>query len=147
MALLGIDLRPQPLSQVLLGASVDTTSSVVNWSLIALATNPGVQERLADELRATLGGGPLTESVAKSRSGLQYLQAVVREQHRIRPAMPLNLMKTVAADTMICGYRVPAGTMVLLDSYSIQQDPEIVPEPQEFRPERWLPEQEASRKV
>ena len=132
---------------MLLAAAVDTTSSMVNWTLLSLATNPAAQERLADELRRELGGGDLTEAAVKGRNALPYLNAVVRETHRMRPSLPLSVMKAVSEDTEILGYNIPAGTKVWLDSYSIQNDPALIPDHDVFRPERWLPDEEEARKV
>ena len=45
-------------------------------------------ERLADELRRTLSGGGLTDPKA-----LPYLQACLRESHRLTPSLPAGLPK------------------------------------------------------
>ena len=42
-------------------------------------------------------------------------------------------------------YRVPAGTDVMLSPYLIQRHPAWWPEPEAYRPERFLPEAEAAR--
>ena len=46
----------------------------------------------------------------------------------------------------MCGYTVPAGSLVMLDSFSPQNDPALVPDAHEFRPERWLPDAVVARK-
>ena len=120
---------------------------MVNWTLLSLATNPAAQEKLADELRRELGGGDITEAAVKGRNALPFLNAVVRETHRLRPSIPLSVVKAVSEDTEIHGYNIPAGTRVWLDSYSIQNDPALIPDHDVFRPERWLPEEEEARKV
>jgi len=127
------------LNQLLLTAAVDTTSAVLTWAILQLAINPRAQATLADELAASLGGGPITEAMT-GRAFLPYLHAVVRECHRMRPVLPISLFKRTAQPLELCGYAVPEGMPVLLDSFSPQNDPLLVSDPGEFQPERWLPD-------
>jgi len=127
------------ISFILLAASVDTTSSLVNWTLLQLAVDREAQRKLAAELQRELGvGGSLTPEVTQSGRGqwLPYLRSVVREVHRMRPSIPVSLMKRTATEVDMCGYTVPAGSLVMLDSFSPQNDPALVPDAHEFRPER-----------
>ena len=59
-------------------AAIDTSSSALNWSLIHLALNPGVQQKLHEECSSAPDS-----SVAE----LEYLNAFIREQHRITPVV------------------------------------------------------------
>lgn len=38
------------------------------------------------------------------------------------------------------GYQIPKGTNVVVITYALHRDPEIFPDPEEFKPERFLPE-------
>ena len=89
------------ISFILLAASVDTTSSLVNWTLLQLAVDREAQRKLAAELQRELGvGGSLTPEVTQSGRGqwLPYLRSVVREVHRMRPSIPVSLMKRTATE-------------------------------------------------
>ena len=61
-----------------LHAAIDTTSCSLNWTLIHLALNPSVQEKLSTECT-----GALDAHVAE----LEYLNAFLREQHRMTPVV------------------------------------------------------------
>jgi cytochrome P450 len=131
---------------LLMNAAVDTTSSLSVWNLIHLAANPEVQERLHAELAQQLPDKdvPLTAAALSSRN-LPYLHMVMREAHRVRPSLGMQLRKEIQAETELCGVTVPANSVVVLDACSLQNDPELVPSPLAFRPERWLPEAVAGR--
>jgi cytochrome P450 len=129
---------------MLLTASVDTTSSVLNWCIIHLAMNPTVQESLYQEISKNVSRsmeGCLTEMVL-SKAAAPFLHAVIRESHRMTPSLTISLMKSnTQADLEIHGVTIPKGSMIALDAYSIGMDPEYVPDCNAFRPERWLEEE------
>ena len=64
------------------------------------------------------------------------------------PAGALYTVKHIATDNVVSlhGRQLQKGDAVALDGYSIGMDPEYVGDPEEFRPERWLPEAVAARK-
>lgn len=146
--ILGNDkLDPEEINDLiglLLFAAVDTTSSLLGWILIQLAVNPEQQRALRTELKDVLGpvlrGEATMEAKLLDHSSLPYLHACVRESHRMRPSLAINIFKTIGSELELCGQTLPAGAMVALDSTSPQNDPAFVDEPLEFRPERWLPE-------
>lgn len=132
-------------------ASVDTTSSITCWTLAHLAREPAVQQRVREEVRAALAEGPLEAAIGGDGAGapgggLPYLKAVVREAHRLTPALVLSSIKQMEEDVELSGFRVPRGALVALDNHSLVLDPRLLDEPEAFRPERWLPEGVAARK-
>lgn len=136
------------IAWTLLVTSVDTTSSLLGPAILNLALNPAVQQRLALELHEHLGGEGIREDmVAGKAPGLEYLNAVLRECHRTRPGLgPVVHFKRPVQDLELHGYHIPRETLVGFDSHSVQNDPDIVPDAERFRPERWLPEEVSARK-
>lgn len=135
------------LCTLLLSAAVDTTSSVINWNLVHLALNQDVQEKLHTELKTTLKGGDLDEkTISSGRGWLPYLHAVNRETHRMTPTMAASIIKRVPKEIDVCGYKFEKDSWFLLDGYSVQNEPNLVEDCKEFKPERWLPEAVAARK-
>ena len=68
---------------------------------------------------------------------LPYLDAVVRESLRMYPAAPVT-NREAAEDVEIEGMVFPKGTSIALALYSMLNDPKVFPEPDKFKPERWL---------
>jgi len=131
---------------ILLTAAVDTTSSIINWSMINLALNPDVQEKLRAEIQQHLQEGDVASIILKRREEVPYLHAFIRETHRLTPSAPVNLLKNTNKALTIYGYEIPAGSKVLLDSYSMGNDAALVEQPEKFLPERFLPDMVEMRK-
>mmetsp|Transcript_11169 Transcript_11169/g.23142 ORF Transcript_11169/g.23142 Transcript_11169/m.23142 type:complete len:503 (+) Transcript_11169:97-1605(+) len=129
-------------------AAVDTTSALLNWTITHLALNPDVQEELYKEISqnvANVGAGTLTVDCF-GKSNNVYLDAVLRENHRMTPPIAFNLNKeNVMDDVEIHGTIIPKGSMFMLDSRSVGMDPSFVKDPDVFDPSRWLKDAVESR--
>jgi len=135
------------LINIALIAAIDTTSSLLSWNIMHIALNPDIQEKLHAELTESVKvcGGLNAEALKKGRS--PYLYAVVRESHRLTPAAPVTVMKENSlSDVEVHGSLIPKDSLVCLDAYSVGKDEAIVDEPEDFRPERWLPDAVEARK-
>eukprot|EP00579_Thalassiosira_antarctica_P019371 CAMPEP_0201954862 /NCGR_PEP_ID=MMETSP0904-20121228/2682_1 /ASSEMBLY_ACC=CAM_ASM_000553 /TAXON_ID=420261 /ORGANISM="Thalassiosira antarctica, Strain CCMP982" /LENGTH=606 /DNA_ID=CAMNT_0048498953 /DNA_START=1 /DNA_END=1821 /DNA_ORIENTATION=+ len=130
-------------------AAVDTTSSVLSWNLLHIARSPDIQEKLFQEISASVekvGYGNITAEVL-SKSNAPYLHALIRETHRLTPAGAIGITKTVDVDNLeVHGRKMEKGDVVLLESYSQGMNSDLVENPEEFRPERWLRDAVEARK-
>jgi cholestanetriol 26-monooxygenase len=132
------------ISAGLMLASVDTTGGMLSWMLCHLAQNPDVQENIFKELQLCLENGklvPLTFDIKNS----PYLNAFIREVHRITPSNPI-MIKRVDSDLEMYGEILGPGTKIVLDTYSPGIDPINIDDPLVFRPENFLPEAVLLRK-
>jgi cytochrome P450 len=102
------------------------------WAIERLLLNPDVHSRLRDEVR-TLGREPDPERLA----ALPYLDATVKETLRTRPVVPV-VGRVLKKPYRLGGYDLPAGTAVAPCIYLSHHDPASYPEPDAFRPERFL---------
>ncbi|NWX17662.1 CP4V2 protein, partial [Aegotheles bennettii] len=121
----------------------DTTAAAMNWVLYLLGRNPEAQKKVHRELDEVFGNTerPVTVDDLKQ---LRYLECVVKESLRLFPSVPL-FARTLREDCSIRGYQIPKGANVLVITYALHRDPEIFPDPEEFRPERFLPENSKGR--
>jgi cytochrome P450 len=106
----------------LLVAGHETTATGLSWAIELLARHPAELERL--EADVAEGDGA-------------YLDAVIKETLRLRPVIALVLRKLVEP-MEIGGRLLPAGVSVAPSIYLAHRNPEIYPEPERFRPERFL---------
>jgi cytochrome P450 len=118
----------------LLMAGHETTALALSWAFLLLDRNPEARGRLEAELGAILGAGPASPEQVPS---LPYTQAVVNETLRLYPPAYVTGREAVR-DTVIAGVRIPKRHIILISIYATHRDPRFFPEPDEFRPERWL---------
>ncbi|NXN94750.1 CP4V2 protein, partial [Rhinopomastus cyanomelas] len=121
----------------------DTTAAAMNWVLYLLGRNPEAQKKVHKELDEVFGDSdrPVTMDDLKN---LRYLECVVKEALRLFPSVPM-FARTLQEDCWIRGYKVPKGANVLVLTYALHRDPEFFPDPDEFRPERFFPENAKGR--
>jgi cytochrome P450 len=100
----------------LLVAGHETTATALAWTLERLVRHPHMIERLGED---------------------EYLEAVVKESLRLRPIIPL-VARRLQEPTEIGGHLLPAGVTVTPSIWLMHRRPDIYPNPDEFRPERFL---------
>ncbi|GMN31314.1 hypothetical protein TIFTF001_003203 [Ficus carica] len=114
----------------------DTVAVLIEWILARMVLHPDIQSKVHDELDRVVGiSRPLTESDIASTV---YLPAVVKEVLRLHPPGPLlSWARLAIIDTVVDGYHVPAGTTAMVNMWAITRDPQVWPDPLEFKPERF----------
>jgi len=135
------------------GMALDSQRPPVNHAassdLSAAATShfPWHAESLQDALAGEVAREGICANKLGSRAAYPYLHATLREAHRLTPAAPINLVKkNLQGPVTVHGREFPPGTTFILNTYFPGHDPERVPEPNIFDPERFLPPAEAARK-
>ncbi len=115
----------------LLVAGHETTAIAIAWGTYFLLHESGPRDRLRKELDAL---EPLSvESLAKA----PYLGAFCDETLRIRPIV-LDVVRPLAAPMNVGPWTVPKGEAIVIFLAAIMSDPKAFPEPDAFRPERFL---------
>ncbi|KAI0270485.1 cytochrome P450 [Gloeopeniophorella convolvens] len=117
-------------------AGAETTISTLSSFFLMLLLYPDVQRRAQAEIDNALGRARLPTFA--TRAALPYVEAVCRELLRWRLVLPLGVAHATTEDHVHDGLFIPAGTTVLPNTWAILHDPEVFPEPEEFRPERFL---------
>jgi cytochrome P450 len=121
------------LFTILIGGH-DTTALALAWALADIVPRQEVVDRLADELRRVTGGGP---PEADQLQGLEYLDGAIRESLRRSPVIPFVVRKTVKPFAA-GGREYPPGVVLCPCSYLVHLREDLYPEPDRFRPERFL---------
>lgn len=75
---------------------------------------------------------------------LRYLECVIKESLRIFPSVPL-FARSICEACHINGFKVPKGVNAVIIPYALHRDPRYFPEPEEFQPERFMPENSKGR--
>jgi cytochrome P450 family 135 len=113
-----VELRDELLT--LLTAGHETTATGLAWTFERCLRTPAAMERLLDSLDDD-----------------DYLDAVVKEALRIRPVV-VDVARKLTREIELAGWRLPAGTLVLPAIAAIHMRPDLYPQPERFRPERFL---------
>ena len=117
----------------LYAAAYDTCLNGITWTLLLLTQHPEIMEALTAEIDGALDG----ELPTMDRIGqLLLLDRVIREGMRLMPPVPLQMRKS-QRPTKLGDEKVAYRERVLISGHLIGRDPEVYPEPDSFRPERW----------
>jgi cytochrome P450 len=121
---------------VIYEAGSDTMTMALMVFVLAAVLHPGVVRKAQEELDSVVGSERLPSFDDIER--LPYIQAIVKEVHRWRPVIPAGVPHAVTEDDEYMGYRIPKGTFVMGNHWSIHMDPDVYKDPQEFNPDRWM---------
>ncbi|KAL9244066.1 hypothetical protein vseg_017878 [Gypsophila vaccaria] len=119
---------------LLVGGS-DTSAGTMEWALALLLNNPQVLEKAQYEIDNFLGYERLIEETDLAH--LPYLRSIITETLRMYPAAPLLVPHESSQDCDVQGYHIPRGTMLQVNLWAIQNDPNLWDDPRSFRPERF----------
>jgi cytochrome P450 len=121
-------------------AGHDTTATTLAYALWALGRDPDLQHRVAEEASA-IGSQELT---ADDVPQLELTVAVLHEALRLCPPVPVA-GRTALRDIEVDGYRIEAGSIVLVGIFGLQSDPASWERPMVFDPDRFSREATLSR--
>merc|ERR1712137_215481 len=121
-------------------ATSDTFIALIEWILAFVCDRPDIQKKLQDELDRVVGQDRLVE--ARDQLNCPYYNAFIREILRTRPITPINPPRRAIVDTQLAGYDIPKDTWIFQHWGSMLKRPDLWKDPDEFRPERFLEEDE-----
>ncbi|TKY63307.1 cytochrome P450 family 71 protein [Spatholobus suberectus] len=135
---LSIDLTNDQIKAIILDilvAGTDTTAATSVWVMTGLMKNPRVMAKAQEEIRNLCGNKEFIEE--KDVQKLVYLKAVIKETLRFYAPTPLVPREAIRSFT-IDGYEIKPKTIVYVNGWAVQRDPETWKDPEEFYPERFL---------
>jgi cytochrome P450 len=120
----------------LLLAGEDTTANSIAWTLLYLASDRRLQQRLADTARAAFGTAPVCPDYALLKD-LDLFEAVCTETGRLRPVAVINSFEPLQ-DVCVADVALPAGTKMFFLNRPAMLDARHFSNPQRFDPDRWM---------
>jgi cytochrome P450 len=126
----------------LINAGHETTATTLAWTWHLLGTHPNVMANLIDEIQTVLNGNKVT---FEKLPQLQYTRRILDEALRLCPP-GLGLAPRVALeDDEMQGYFIPKGSVFNIATYFTSRHPDFWDNPEQFDPDRFLPEKVAQR--
>lgn len=123
----------------LFAAGHETTSNALTWTWYLLAQHPEVEAKLLQEIDLVLNGRlPTLEDLAE----LPYSGMVIKESMRLYPPAWILNGRTPTQDVELGAYKVPKNSTIFISPYVMHHLPQYFPNPEQFQPERFLPERE-----
>uniref|UniRef100_A0AC35FG02 Cytochrome P450 n=1 Tax=Panagrolaimus sp. PS1159 TaxID=55785 RepID=A0AC35FG02_9BILA len=118
------------------GAGQETTANTCIFSLLYVLNNPKVQEKIHTELDSVIGSDRMVTLADKN--SLIYVNAFINEIQRSVNLLPQNLFHKTTRDTKIGEFFIPKNTTVIPQISMVLLDENIFPEPEKFKPERFI---------
>lgn len=119
---------------LLFGAAHLTTAHSLTWTLFLLAQHPSVMREVYDEITGTVAADiPTPDEVGQ----LTLLERVLKESMRVLPASGYS--QRICAEPVELGpFKLGRGAPVVFSQFITHHLPELFPDPEVFKPERWL---------
>lgn len=115
-------------------AGSETTAAVMAWSVLMLSQHPQVWQQLCEQV-ASMDSMPIThEELVKQ---VPLAEGIFRETMRLYPPAPFEMRKVHTAFELN-GRTIPAGVMAGVSLLHVSRNPERYPDPDSWKPERWL---------
>jgi len=126
------ELRDELLT--LLVAGHETSATSLAWIFYYLLKDRSLLDDVRRELRDVAGHGPVRADQVKE---LRLLDATVKETARLRPIL-VFVARRLQQPVELGGFPLPAGVTVAPCIYLTQRRADSYPEPDAFRPQRFL---------
>jgi cytochrome P450 len=110
-------------------AGMENASAAAAWTCLHLLRTPAALERVRREVRAC------GEDVVPGPDS--FLEAACKESLRLHPPFPV-VMRRVARPLRLGGFDLAPDTLVVASLYLMHRRADLFPEPDAFRPERFL---------
>lgn len=130
-------------------AGSDTTAIALRAMVYFLCKNPRCMRKLVEEIDERDKAGKLSQPISyKEASDIPYLLAVMKESIRLHSSVGLLMERHVPASGVeIDGHYLKGGTVIGINPWVTNYNPEVFPSPEEFRPERWTDASERQTKI
>ncbi|XP_038221281.1 cytochrome P450 4C1-like [Zerene cesonia] len=114
----------------------DTTALALTFGLMLLADHEDVQEKMFEECKITFGDSTRTANTS-DLAEMKYLDAVIKEVLRLYPSVPL-IGREITEELVLDDLVIPRDYEVIIHIYELQRRGDLFPDPEVFRPERFL---------
>ncbi|KAL6075522.1 peptidylprolyl isomerase [Balamuthia mandrillaris] len=119
-------------------AGHETTAHSVTFALGLIAAHQEVQQKMYEEIKELMASKEGDEELTyDDYKKLSYVACVFKETLRLFPPA-VGMPKIAEEDIQLGDFFVPAKTLVTVSTWALHRNPKYWPEPDTFKPERFL---------
>ncbi|XP_043066615.1 cytochrome P450 4p1-like [Drosophila bipectinata] len=122
----------------------DTTSIGLIFGLLNMSLYADKQELCYQEIQEHIKDD-LSNLDISHLNKLKYLEYFVKETMRLYPSVPGMGREVVEETELDNGLVLPKGTQIVIHNFDVHRNPKLWDSPEEFRPERFTPENSQNR--
>lgn len=115
----------------------------ISWSLFMIGLDQEIQSKIHSEIDSVFGDDKSRAITASDLPQLKYLEASIKEALRLFPSVPA-IARLVNEDFELGSHFIPKGATLLIYPYALHRNEEVFPNPEVYRPERFLTENTSS---
>ncbi|KAH9476426.1 Cytochrome P450 monooxygenase [Psilocybe cubensis] len=124
------------IAGVLMDGGTESTATTLQSLILCLVKSPASYRKAQEEIDRVVGNGRLP--VASDINNLPYIQAILKEIQRLRPAGPTGIPHAATKNLQYGEYIIPKGVPIMINVWGILNDPDLYERPDEFWPERYM---------
>ena len=128
----------------IVGDSIDSLSEAMVWMILAMAHSPAVQDKLFTEISDFIGTSKTISSA--NIASMPYAEACILETLRYASFIPVSEAHLAMEDSVLGGYDIPKGSVVLANIHAAHFETEAWEDPDDFRPERFIDEDDSIKR-
>ncbi|ESO92004.1 hypothetical protein LOTGIDRAFT_163010 [Lottia gigantea] len=117
-------------------AGSDTIANSMDWAFLHMIVNTDTQIKCQKEIDEVVGSE--RRVVWADKPNMPYCTATLMECLRYSNVAMTSLPHTATKDTMIKGFVIPKGSIILAGINSIHHDENLWEKPEQFKPERFI---------
>ncbi|XP_067942502.1 cytochrome P450 1A1-like isoform X1 [Watersipora subatra] len=121
-----------------LNGGLETSQNGLRQMFLDLVTDPTLQRDLQAEIDSQFE--PTHKITLKDREMLPQLESYMLESLRYLSQTPFLIPHMTIRDTGVAGYKIPANTIVLMNSFYLAHNPDVYEKPFTLEPKRFLDE-------
>ncbi|KAE9387835.1 cytochrome P450 [Gymnopus androsaceus JB14] len=133
------------MAATMYSGGVDATLATQGTFLLKVLTHPDIQRKAHIELDSVLERKRLP--TFEDQASLPYITAIMREVQRMVPPAPLAFPHFIETDDIYEGYRIPAKSTVIMNTWAMLHDANTYPDPFRFNPDRFMKDGELNPEV
>jgi cytochrome P450 len=118
-------------------AGFDTSAKALQWWAWLMAANPEAAARAHAEVQSVVGGRTPT---ADDAAQMPWLTASIKEALRLYPPAAGLLSRRVTQDIQVGPWHIPKRAIIIVAPWVLHHDARWFPQPQAFKPERFMPD-------